>query len=207
MKQTTAILRSRSTFRQALVTEEQILNFFEKEAPLGFILCGRSNVGKSSLINALLKNNISRISNTPGKTKDINVYRFFTKQRETPFYLFDLPGFGHANVSKAERWRWDKSLDFFLTQIPQTIKILHLMDSRLPFQKVDTKFIEYFDGLKRDCLYVFTKVDKIKKQKDKVQLLKQTKDLKRTSFQISSQSSAGLIELENYLLNHLYSLS
>ncbi|MDP3580757.1 MAG: ribosome biogenesis GTP-binding protein YihA/YsxC, partial [Ignavibacteria bacterium] len=72
------------------------------------VLCGRSNVGKSSFVNSLLNSKVAKTSSTPGKTRSINYYKI-----ENKFYFVDLPGFGYAKVSKGEREAWQKLLHSF----------------------------------------------------------------------------------------------
>lgn len=128
---------------------------------------GRSNVGKSSLINALLNNkNLAKSSATPGKTRLINF--FFTKwQRgEEVFDLrfIDFPGFGYAKVSKAQKSAWDRHLSEFLKRRESIKLFIHLIDARHPNLPQDGEIAAFLERVKRpDCeiLRVFTKADKL----------------------------------------------
>lgn len=166
-------------------------------------MCGRSNVGKSTLINALLKNGIAHTSGTPGKTQNINVYEFYQDGAETPFFLFDLPGFGHARVSKTERQRWNTFLNEFFRMLPSTITVIHIMDARTPFQKADQDFIDFFHGFSTPSLLVFNKIDKLKSQKDRSLLDKKLKSVSEKYFKISADKKQNTEILEQYLLEFL----
>jgi len=117
---------------------------------------GRSNVGKSSLINALLQNKgAAKISSTPGKTQVINHFLVNDK-----WYMVDLPGYGYAKVSQTERVKWEKMVKNYLINRTSLMGLLLLVDSRIPPQKSDLEFAS-FAGKNRLPLYiVFTKADK-----------------------------------------------
>ena len=203
----TKIKREKSEYITTLYDPQSIEDFILTRELTGFVLCGRSNVGKSTFINAFIKNGIARTSNTPGKTQNINVYLFYIEDREQPFYLFDLPGYGHAKVSKEERKRWNHFLDAFMKIIPESLLTVHLMDARNPFQAVDMEFSDYFTQLQRNHIIVFNKFDKLKKQKEKNELKKKTQGLSNAHFFISAEKKQNLAPLEEFLANHLYSLS
>jgi len=90
------------------------------------VLCGRSNVGKSSFINSLSKQkNIAKTSSTPGKTRSINYYLV-----EDKFYLVDLPGYGYAKVSEIEKVKWQKLISLYILNSNNIALTYHLIDSR-----------------------------------------------------------------------------
>lgn len=121
-----------------------------------FALIGRSNVGKSSLINALThRRDLARVSNTPGKTQLINFYRVNEAWR-----LVDLPGYGYAKVGRQQRLDFGQLVAEFLEQRDALRRILVLIDSRLPAQAVDLEFIQWLEGVGRPFTLVFTKIDK-----------------------------------------------
>ncbi|PAF45822.1 ribosome biogenesis GTP-binding protein YsxC [Helicobacter sp. 11S02629-2] len=136
-------------------------------------LLGRSNVGKSSLINSLLASNLAKKSNTPGKTRHINFYttRWSLKDEsdvrlDYNLNLLDLPGFGYAKVSKSEKEGWDKSLDNFLRKRSSIKLFCHLVDSRHPSLEQDLIIKRYLESLIRGdqkILTIYTKVDKLTK--------------------------------------------
>ncbi len=197
------IVREKSRYLTTLANEGSASKFLSENAVTGLVMCGRSNVGKSTLINALLKNGIAHTSGTPGKTQNINVYEFYKDDDEKPFFLFDLPGFGHAKVSKTERQRWDQFLNEFFRILPASISVVHIMDARQPFQKADMQFVEFFQNFSTPSLYVFNKIDKLKNQKERSQLDKKLKPIQEKLFKISADKKQNIEALEQYLLEFL----
>lgn len=121
-----------------------------------YAFIGRSNVGKSSLINMLVnKKKLARISSTPGKTQLIN--HFMVNER---WYLVDLPGYGWAKVSKVKKASWGKMITSYLLQRQQMVCLFILIDSRLPPQKIDIDFIEWVGVNRIPFALIFTKADK-----------------------------------------------
>ena len=128
-----------------------------KEKP-AFAMIGRSNVGKSSLINTLLgRKNLARTSAVPGKTQLINYFLINDK-----WFLVDLPGYGWAKTSQTNRVKWEKMVSLYLSKASLGMIFL-LIDSRHPLQKIDLDFIQWLDKRKLPFALVFTKADKCKK--------------------------------------------
>ncbi len=132
-----------------------------KDLPQGELpeiaIVGRSNVGKSSLINKLVnRKNLARSSSTPGKTRTINYYLI-----NDSWYLVDLPGYGYARVSKQEQAKWGKFTESYLTQRQQLRGILHLVDIRHPPSKDDIQVQSWLIHNQLPILCVATKADKI----------------------------------------------
>lgn len=126
---------------------------------------GRSNVGKSSLINRLLnRKNLARTSATPGKTATINFYRLDTMR------LVDLPGYGYAKVSDAEKKRWSGLIDGYLSDDRDLRLVLQLVDMRHPATKDDLSMIAYMIELEIPFIVVLTKSDKLNKSERQKQL-------------------------------------
>ncbi len=124
-------------------------------------LAGRSNVGKSSLINALAgRKKLARISSTPGKTQSINYYRV----EPWGFYLVDLPGYGYAKASKSDREKWAKLISTYLTDTPGLRGLAVLLDCRVPPQKLDVDLTAYARSIRLPLLPVLTKADKCKQR-------------------------------------------
>jgi GTP-binding protein len=118
---------------------------------------GRSNVGKSSLINSLLqRKGLARTSNTPGRTQCIN---FFTINDQ--FYFVDLPGYGYAKVSKAMRSDWGKMAEDYLSDREELDLCIQLVDARHKPSKLDVQLHEWLVFNKKPQLIVATKADKI----------------------------------------------
>lgn len=128
------------------------------------IFSGRSNVGKSSLINKLCnRKNLARTSSAPGKTATIN---FFNCDGT---YLVDLPGYGYAKVSHSERQRWDKLINSYFQQERAGALLLQLLDCRHAISKDDETMLEYISHYQIPFIAVLTKVDKLKKSEIPVQ--------------------------------------
>ncbi|MFH1121432.1 MAG: ribosome biogenesis GTP-binding protein YihA/YsxC [Bacteroidota bacterium] len=122
-----------------------------------FAFIGRSNVGKSSLINRLLeRRNLARISSTPGKTRLIN--HFLVNEA---WYLVDLPGYGYARISKREREKWEEMIRKYLTRRPNLVNTFILIDSRIEPKTSDLDFIGWFGEQQLPFALVFTKTDKL----------------------------------------------
>lgn len=126
-------------------------------------MIGRSNVGKSSLINAILESpGAAKTSSTPGKTQVINHFLV-----EDLWYLVDLPGYGYARVSRSERNKWEKMVrDYFLKR-PNLMLLFLLIDSRIPPQKSDLEFAAFAGKNGIPLCIVFTKADKQSASKSK----------------------------------------
>lgn len=118
---------------------------------------GRSNVGKSSFINAMLnKTNLARTSNKPGKTRTINFYIV-----NQCFRFVDLPGYGYAQVSKLEREKWGEIIEKYLTQRENLKAIVHLVDIRHKPSVQDVEMYHWIKSFGYDAIIVATKADKI----------------------------------------------
>ncbi len=168
-----------------------------------YAFVGRSNVGKSSLINALCgRNALARVSKQPGKTQTINFFKV-----NDAWHLVDLPGYGYAKVSKEMRADWDKMIFEYLRNRRQLVAAMVLIDARIPPQENDLKFINSLGEKKIPFVMVFTKTDKLKKN-DKNQLVpKFRKAMKEKweelppTFLTSSLSGEGIDELLQYIGN------
>lgn len=146
------------------------------DAPVGDLpeiaLVGRSNVGKSSFINALCnRKNLAKTSNTPGKTRLLNYY-IINEQ----FYIVDMPGYGFAKVSRAEQALWRQNFEKYLTKREQLRFVIQFIDARHEVQKNDIQMREWLDYNNIKTVTVITKSDQVKKsQLDKV--LKNVKEV------------------------------
>ena len=119
---------------------------------------GRSNVGKSSLINRLLNRKIARTSGTPGRTQQLN---FFTINNVLTFV--DLPGFGYAKVSKKERGAWQKLIEDYLIHSPNLCGVVIIVDLRRGPEDEEYALCEFLAHYKRPFVVVATKSDKLKR--------------------------------------------
>lgn len=135
-----------------------------------FAFVGRSNVGKSSLINMLCNNkSLAKTSSTPGKTQTINLFHI-NKQ----WYLVDLPGYGFAQTAKAVRAKFQSLVTDYVSDRPQLKQVFVLIDGRIPLQKIDMEFIEFLSTINQAYTIIVTKTDKAKK----VDLAKMLNNLK-----------------------------
>ncbi|HZG87092.1 ribosome biogenesis GTP-binding protein YihA/YsxC [Paenibacillus sp.] len=124
-------------------------------------LAGRSNVGKSSLINRLIqRKNLARTSGQPGKTQTLNYYRI-----NNNMYFVDLPGYGFARVSQETRKQWGKMIEKYLTERMNLRAVLHLVDIRHAPSAEDVMMSEWLDHIGIETCVVATKADKIPKGK------------------------------------------
>lgn len=130
-----------------------------------FVFIGRSNVGKSSLINSLSRvHNLARVSGQPGKTQTINFYELTAKLDEETrknFYLVDLPGYGYAKTGKESRKTWSKFIDEYLTTSPNISFVCQLIDIRHELMKSDKEMFEKLIEANLPVLLVATKADKL----------------------------------------------
>lgn len=118
---------------------------------------GRSNVGKSSLLNALAgRRALARTSGTPGKTREFNYYLVNGR-----LYFVDLPGFGYAKTSKQERARWARLIERYVTERDPLRLLVHLVDSRRDPGEIDRSFIEFMRGQDAPYAIALTKCDKL----------------------------------------------
>ncbi len=125
-----------------------------------YAFIGRSNVGKSSLINMLCGNkSLAKTSGKPGKTQLIN--HFIINEKEEPWYLVDLPGYGYAKVSKTLKERWGKFLQEYILKRENLLCMFVLIDSRLEPQKIDLEFMQWLGEKGVPFVMVFTKKDKL----------------------------------------------
>jgi len=123
-----------------------------------YAFIGRSNVGKSSLINMLSgRESLAKISSSPGKTKLINHFII-----NNEWYLVDLPGYGYAKISQSERKKWEKMIEDYLRKRESLVNVFVLIDSRHTPQKIDLEFVDQLGQWQIPFTLVFTKADKEK---------------------------------------------
>jgi len=121
-----------------------------------YAFIGRSNVGKSSLINMLTNNDkLAKTSNTPGKTQLINHFNI-----DDEWYIVDLPGYGFAKVSQSQRKKWEKMIEDYLRKRENLVSVFVLIDSRHSPQKLDLEFVDKLRKWQVPFCLVFTKADK-----------------------------------------------
>lgn len=166
-----------------------------------YAFIGRSNVGKSSLINMLTsKKKLAKTSGTPGKTQLIN---HFVINNE--WHLVDLPGYGYAKVSKSARASFEKFISDYLLNREQLITVFVLLDSRLEPQKIDLEFMNWCGEKNISFSMVFTKADKLSSSVLQKNLAKYKKEMIKfwaelpPVFVTSAESKLGQEKLLNYI--------
>ena len=162
---------------------------------------GRSNVGKSSLINALLGSKEAHTSSTPGRTRAINFFSLHegagAKVKTRPTLIFaDLPGYGYAKISKSISAEWPTFIEPYLQDREQLALAICLIDTNIPAQQSDTQLIHFFQQTQRPYLVVGTKADRISKNV----LMKNLAALKKAHeideiLPISAKTSDGIPQL------------
>ncbi|MEA3290501.1 MAG: ribosome biogenesis GTP-binding protein YihA/YsxC [Campylobacterota bacterium] len=171
---------------------------------------GRSNVGKSSLLNSLTKRkNLAKSSSTPGKTQLINyfdvTFKDYNEENELKNYyarFVDLPGFGYAKVSKSLKHAWHRNLTDFLEQRPSLQVFVHLIDARHPQLDIDKSVDEFLHHIKRGdqiIINAFTKIDKLK-QSDLGKLKGKYPD----GIFISNSKNKGIDTLEKKISSYIF---
>lgn len=134
------------------------------------VLVGRSNVGKSTLINALLNrmgHKVAFVSSKPGKTRSANFFKIYAPRDggEDVFFLVDMPGYGYASRGREERTGWWKLVDAYFSGGRDTAFVIHLVDFRHGFLEGDEQLTSWLDSMDMPRLIVFTKGDKAPKSK------------------------------------------
>jgi len=176
-----------------------------KESLPEIALSGRSNVGKSSLLNRLLgKSGLARTSKTPGRTQMLNYFRITPAPEEgKPFFLVDMPGYGYAAVSAVRRAHWGTLIEQYLRKRRELCGIVQLIDMRHPPQPLDHVMTEFLQHYARRYLIVGTKADKIAKTKVPERLLEIAESLhvdSQDTLAFSAQTGLGRDELWRWVL-------
>lgn len=150
---------------------------------------GRSNVGKSSLINSLLqRKGLAKVSRTPGKTRAINLFTVVTDDPQLPrFVLADLPGYGYAKVSKAERAQWAPLIEEYLGRRQHVCTVVMLVESRV-VRPQDPETIQWLRAIGYDPVVVATKADKLKAS-ERVAALRRLEDVLGMTGNLTAYSS------------------
>lgn len=205
--------RSTTKFQYAINSPTQLKAFLAENKIPSVAFIGRSNVGKSSLINTLFGKKTARTSKTPGRTQSVNVFTFNVEkdESENQFILYDLPGYGFAKVPNHVKKNWNNLINDFFHFVSPTCLFLNLQDARNPMQKVDMEFYEYIKKYKQEKYLILNKIDKLKSQKERKKLKDSMQDIYaemkkfKQVFQISAEKRTGVENLEISVVNHLLS--
>ncbi|MGC2695690.1 MAG: ribosome biogenesis GTP-binding protein YihA/YsxC [Candidatus Angelobacter sp.] len=172
--------------------------FFPPAGPPEFAFLGRSNVGKSSLINSLLGQKLAHVSSTPGRTRTINFIGIYAKpnQPHPEMTLVDLPGYGYAKLSREISAEWPKFIEPYLQKRETLVLSIVLIDANIPVQESDQKLIHFLRSTGRDFLVVATKSDKLSGNKLRGAMEKLAADHSiETLLAYSTKTGAGRAEL------------
>ena len=164
---------------------------------------GRSNVGKSSLLNKLFgRKNLARVSSVPGKTITINFYQV------DEYNFVDLPGYGYAKVAKTEKERWAEMMEGYFNSDRNIKLVVQLVDMRHPPTKDDIMMMEFLQSCGYEFIVVMTKADKLKKKKEYNERIEKSKQ--EMSFvpedriiPFSSENGQGLDIVKKYIEQYL----
>lgn len=166
-----------------------------------YAFIGRSNVGKSSLINMLTqKKTLAKISGTPGKTRLINHFVI-----NESWYLVDLPGYGYAKITKQERKKWEKLIREYIMSRKNLVCLFVLIDSRHQAQKNDLEFMEWLGVNQVPFAIIFTKTDKLRPEELEMNLIayknKMTENWEEMPiyFVSSATKNEGRTKILNYI--------
>lgn len=159
---TARLVEMRIAAAEFVISAAQRAQFPKEDLPQ-IAFCGRSNVGKSSLINCLVgRKNLARTSSTPGKTRQLNFYRLTqTGEFHRSFYFVDLPGYGYAKVSQTEREAWRRLIEGYFEQARTLRVAIAIIDSRHGALESDLELLLWFVSLKLPVIVVATKTDKL----------------------------------------------
>ena len=173
-----------------------------------FAFIGRSNVGKSSLINMLCSaGKLAHTSSQPGKTRLVNHFKI-----NDSWYLVDLPGYGYAKMSKKGRGVLSDIINNYLSRTEELVILFVLLDSRLPLQKIDLEFINRLGEAGVPFSIIYTKCDKLSTQRAQIQIDENSKVLSEhwdelpPLFVTSAETGKGREEVLNYIENILKEL-
>jgi GTP-binding protein len=167
-------------------------------------ICGRSNSGKSSIINALANSKkLAKTSNTPGRTQSIN---FFSINNDTNYKLVDLPGYGYAKASKKMQKDWGRQITGYMNSRDSLRAIILIMDIRHPFQKTDLDFLAWCRQYELPVQLLLNKADKLSRNKGLNILYASKKELGdlemlNDPLLFSAKTHDGVDQLSKYILS------
>lgn len=181
---------------------------------VGICFVGRSNVGKSSIINSIFGNKTARVSKTPGRTREINIFNFKLNLDNKDFshpeiFMIDLPGYGFAEVSKGMSKNWDQLMGTYFFKLSPHFLIVNIQDSRHPDQASDRDFYKFVSNIANEVILLFNKIDKLKTQKERAVLQKMIPSLSksykwiRQMYFVSAETKQGMEPVLEMVTNYL----
>ena len=167
-------------FERGIEQPTEIKAWLANHPQSGVAFCGRSNVGKSSLINTIWGAKIAQTSKQPGRTQQINIFSFYLRpssggKNQGPYYLYDLPGHGFAEVSKEKQKNWQILMENFFRYAGPNILLANIRDGRHPQEKSDLAFEKMMELLPRPTFIIFNKMDKLHTQKEQAAFRRERK--------------------------------
>jgi GTP-binding protein len=166
------------------------------------LVCGRSNVGKSSFLNSICgRKKLALVSSTPGKTRSLNYFKV-----NDLFYLVDLPGYGYAQAGKAEIAKWEKLIQQYFAESQFINLVIHLIDSRHEPTKLDRDFQDLINHYSLERIIILTKSDKLKQSERSKAVQNINKHfqgytLNENLFLHSSETGDGMKEIAKKILS------
>ncbi len=202
------IEKGKTQFLMGIDKPDQLTEWLAEHTDIvGVAFVGRSNVGKSTLINSIFGKSTARVSNTPGRTRQVNIFDFPIDDHR--YFLFDLPGYGHAKVSKEMSKNWNTLMDIFFNTLSEKVVIINLQDARHPNQDSDQGFYKYINNFPFSSFLVLNKIDKLKRQKDRhllknkiEELFKHYKKVQQFHY-VSAVKGRGIEGLQQALISFL----
>jgi GTP-binding protein len=180
------------TANSGFIKSAEKLDQFPDGTKAEIAILGRSNAGKSTLINSLLKKEIAFVSKTPGKTRLLNFYDFGKRGR-----IVDFPGYGYAQISREDTKAWTEMVEGYLSSRPNLVGALLLVDIKRPLTEDETNLINFLKVHNTPYLLIATKSDKL----SKAELQRQMKNWNMNGvIAVSSQQHQGIEELRKLII-------
>jgi GTP-binding protein len=157
---------------------------------------GRSNVGKSSLLNALVGDKAAKVSSTPGRTRAINFFQLLDERQRAQLAFADLPGYGYAKISKSISAEWPSFIEPYLAERATLGLCVCLVDSNIPPQESDRQLIDWLRAAERSFVIVATKIDRLSgnERTRNLQALKKGLELEEV-LPVSAKTNFGIDKL------------
>ena len=153
-------IRAMQAQAQFMLSAVSAAQFPKAEAPeIAFL--GRSNVGKSSLLNALVGEKAARVSSTPGRTRAVNFFMISDERGKERRIFADLPGYGYAKISKSVSAEWPKFIEPYLLERPTLALCICLVDANVPPRPNDGQLLDWLRAANRETVVVATKIDRL----------------------------------------------